>query len=289
MTKDAVEKLCDKWGVKTPERAIIKAIYHTLPELRHVEPPVDIMRLAAKRNVLGIRNVTMALDGTISLLNKNEYVIELNRAHPISRRRFTCGHEIGHTFFLELDDEITVRANLRIEDENVELMGSTKQEERLCNVAAAEILMPHGPFSSMVRSAGILSRSIISLSQAFKTSLLATSRRLVEVSPIKILIALWEYYPEPGLYKTVWVVQDNSNCANQTFIVDKSIPIFKTFESLPRFRGRKWISLGGPIDDYFVDGILLSNSFPKRILTVFVLEKFADKLFTIDPIQLHLF
>jgi Zn-dependent peptidase ImmA (M78 family) len=273
-----IQKLCSRWRMVLPEAAIIKAVNTAFPGLQKIEPPVDVQALAVMRGVVKVRAVTLAVDGTISLVKEGEYLIELNKAHSENRRRFTCGHEIGHTFFFELDDEINVRSRLRIEDGNLESMGINKTEEYLCNVAASEILMPRLSFSSRLSSLGPSSETALTLSRLFKTSLWSTALRMVQISRFKLLIALWEYKADLDCYLTRWIVCSTRSRYNTQFVVDRNSPIYKTFQTGPVFRGRRLISLGGPIEDYFVDGAVLQQSNQRLVLTVFILEAFAKHL-----------
>lgn len=273
-----IQKLCSRWEMKLPEAAIIKAVNSTFPELQKIEAAVDVKRLAARRGVINVREVTLPVDGTISLIKEGGFLIELNKAHSENRRRFTCGHEIGHTFFFELDDEINVRSRLRIEDGNLEALGINKTEEYLCNVAASEILMPNLPFSKRLGSLGPSSETVLTLSKLFKTSLWSTARRVIQLSPFRLVIALWEYKPDVECYVTNWIVRSTRDRHHRQLVIDRNSPIYKTFQIAPAFRGRRLISLGGAIDDYFVDGVVVQESNQRRVLTVFILETFAHNL-----------
>lgn len=140
--------------------------------------------------------------------------------------------------------------------------------------------MPSKAFSAKVQSAGPTAKTIITLSRLFKTSIWATSRRLLELCPFpKLLIALWEYQPAFDYYQTSWIVQSSKNRSPQKLTVDERVPIFRTFQSMSSFRGRKLVSLGGDIDDYFVDGCIIKATDPKTILTVFILRHGAGNFF----------
>lgn len=265
-----------------PELAIRKAVRSAFPELDELEPPVDVKSLASKRGVQRIRTVVMQADGIISLVKGSvgEYLIDLNKSHPESRRRFTCAHEIGHTFFFDLDDEIDTRARLQIEDGNLTNVNSNRHEEYLCNVAAAEILMPRRAFTARLDSAGPSAKNIITLSRQFKTSLWATARRMVEIYRyINLVVALWEHQPDLDYYQTSWVIRSLNARPREKLIADKSAPIFRTFQSASSFRGRKLVSLGGNLEDYFVDGCALRASARRAVLTVFILDERAVNRF----------
>lgn len=282
MNDPLIQKFCDHWGIKFPEEAIKKAIRVTFPDLQNTELPVDVRRLAYERGVVQIRSTAMQADGIISLKDGGGgYLIDVNNSHPENRRRFTIAHEIGHTFFFDLEGELTTRARLQVADTNLTDIKTNGYEEYLCNLAAAEILMPSKPFSAKVQADGPTAKTIITLSRLFNTSIWATSRRLIEVCPFpKLLIALWEYKATSNIYETSWIVQSAKNRSSQKLKVDDGTPIFSTFQSMSSFRGRKLISLGGNIDDYFVDGRVIKNTNPKTILTAFILHGAAGNFFS---------
>lgn len=281
MNDPLIQKFCDHWGIKFPEEAIKKAIRVAFPDLQTIELPVDVRRLAYERGVVQIRSTAMQADGIISIKDGGRgYLIDVNKRHSENRKRFTIAHEIGHTFFFDLEGELTTRSRLQVADNNLTDIKVNGYEEYLCNLAAAEILMPSKVFSARVQSAGPTANTIITLSRLFKTSIWATSRRLVELCPFpKLLIALWEYQPAFDHYQTSWIVQSSKNRSPQTLMVDERIPIFRTFQSVSSFRGRKLVSLGGDIDDYFVDGCTIRATNPKTILTVFILNHGAGNFF----------
>jgi Zn-dependent peptidase ImmA (M78 family) len=268
-----IKKFCAHWGIQFPEEAIKKAIRLTFPDLQRSELPVDVKRLAYERGVVQIRSSVMQADGIISLKDRGGYLIDVNKSHPENRRRFTIAHEIGHTFFFDLEGELTARSRLQVADSNLTDIQTNRYEEYLCNLAAAEILMPAKAFSAKVHSAGPTAKTIITLSRLFKTSIWATSRRVLELCAFpRLLIALWEYQAAFNCYQTSWIVQSSKKRSSQKLTVDERVPIFRTFHSMSSFRGRKLISLGGDIDDYFVDGCILRRSDPRTIFTVFILD-----------------
>ncbi len=277
MSSSLIRKLCDRWDTDSPKIAITRAVSHAFPELQDIQARVNVRALASRRCAT-VKNATMVLDGTISSIGQGRYLIQLNRAHPESRRRFTCAHEIGHTFLFELEDCQSPKSRLRVQDGDLESSGRTREEEFLCNVAAAEILMPYRPFSRRARTLRPSAHSIVSLARFFGTSLWSTAHRFVEVSPVNLLVALWNYEPKSQTYRTGWVVRPGASRCREVFEVDSSLPIFRTFQSQEVFRGRKWTRLGGPLHQYFVDGIKLGASGNRRILTVFVFDRHAEQL-----------
>ena len=294
MSASAIRELCERWDWPWPENAIISAVRSTFPELRLMTPPIDVAALASKRNIQEIREVRMEMDGKILRIPGGGYRVEVNAAHSAARKRFTCAHEIGHTFFFDLGDKSTEKTRALVEDANLRNLTVDNQEEALCNLAAAEILMPHAEFTKTASAIGPSAETILALSKSYYTSLWSTARRLVQLSRLKLIVALWEFRPQRRSYFAKWVASARPGPAPE-LSVDDGMPIFKSFQSRSPFRGRKWVSLGGPIDHYYVDGLPLRSSGVERVLTVFILEPTAERILTWqmqhshEPRQMRLF
>ena len=99
-------------------------------------PPYDPLQLAELLNIdlLPTEEVvdarTRAAEG--------KFQIEFNPMRPTARLRFSVAHEIGHTLFPDCAYAIRNRAT------HEQMQGDEWQLEMLCNVAAAEVLMPIG-------------------------------------------------------------------------------------------------------------------------------------------------
>jgi Zn-dependent peptidase ImmA (M78 family) len=102
--------------------------------------------------------------------------IEFNRAHPEARVRFTIAHELAHLCFL---DNKPIFPRERGEIDGVPT--AQQREERLCDLIAAELLMPAARFR---RIAGAVKPSIGSLrhlKELFGVSAASLLRRACEV------------------------------------------------------------------------------------------------------------
>lgn len=123
-----------------------------------------------------------------------------------------------------------------------------------------------------------IANTILQLPREFKTSIHTTSLRVVRLSPYKLIICMWKYKASMNLYETVWIARNGQDkgVAQEKFFVTEDQPIFKAFSTKTSFRGRKWISLGGPLGHYFVDCIVLVGQ--SKHLTVFILDRDAKRL-----------
>jgi O-acetyl-ADP-ribose deacetylase (regulator of RNase III) len=124
------------------------------------------LRIEARGDIADARMVPSG-DSTITL--------EYNPTRPRGRLRFSIAHEIAHSLFSDCADEIRNRgASPHAGRDNWQL-------EVLCNIGAAELLMPLGSFAGL--SGETLSiDSVMSLRKEFDVSVEACLIRLVKLS-----------------------------------------------------------------------------------------------------------
>jgi Zn-dependent peptidase ImmA (M78 family) len=272
-----IKKLCARWNTPLPQLAIQEGLRVAFPDLQELNPPIPLGRLAASRGVEDIVKRDLECDGIISITSKGAYLIQVNGNQPEARRRFTIGHELGHTFFFEIDSEVRER----VRDGNLDRVSRFDPEESLCNYASAEILMPRRQFGTTIRSSGPSSEGLIRLGREFNVSIQAATRRLTQVLPLNLVVAQWEYKPETAVYSTNWVVGLNrgTTASRKRLTVHRDDPAFKFFHERTAYRGQIWISLSGPLDGYYTDLISWQHQGVRRILTMFVLEKHPERVF----------
>lgn len=109
------------------------------------------------------------------------YIAEVNATDPEPRKRFSLCHELGHTFF-----EQQAGPGVAVCD------GDTYEhwlEERICNMMAAEFLMPSSLFSGFVRSTQRNVYGIRELSSIFGVSAQTAATRIIDLDlwPLALL------------------------------------------------------------------------------------------------------
>jgi hypothetical protein len=127
------------------------------------------------------------------------YIAEIHSEHPRPRQNFSICHEIAHTFFAH-QDETDSFSSFMCSDLYSE---SHWLEERLCNLAAVELLMPEVTFqpigSRLTPSLG----SIGAIAGIYDTSLQTTALRIIDldlwpcaflcIQPVTVLDAPLEF------------------------------------------------------------------------------------------------
>jgi Zn-dependent peptidase ImmA (M78 family)/O-acetyl-ADP-ribose deacetylase (regulator of RNase III) len=144
-------------------------------------PPFDPFGLAKH---LGIPTVAKddVLDARV-VVSGAQMQIEFNPNQSRRRIRFSVAHEIGHTLF---PDCLEIARN---RGKALQASGDDWQLEMLCDVAAAEILMPTGHY--LDSTAPITAESMLRLQSQFDVSMEALAIRLARVSrsPFTIVVA----------------------------------------------------------------------------------------------------
>lgn len=205
------------------------------------------------------------------------YVVEISRRIVSVRRPFTVGHEIGHALFLPLDTK--ERAG-RV-DRSIGGFGSDDEEEYLCDVAAAEMLMPKGPFVKRVCNYGPSAMSLLMLAREFGTSLSSTARRFTEVNAWKCHVGFWNVGKDssPTLQFGFWSGRLRLEIP-QGFRGPINSPVAVACTERRGVRG--WSDIGlvsnfsEHIGEVFVDAVCVGGG--RLVLSVSILEKHPEQL-----------
>lgn len=112
-----------------------------------------------------------------------------SRMQNEERKRFTQFHEVTH-FLLKQDDDLISELDEYI---NSQADGYSEQlDEYLCNVGAAEFLMPSKEFAMLYEKEGFNVQLILSAANHFKSSAIAATIQLAQVAPNKCIAVVCE-------------------------------------------------------------------------------------------------
>ncbi len=154
-------------------------------------PPFDSAKLAELRGVKVVPNADVR-DARIIPSDDRRYQIEFNPSKSDARVRFSIAHELAHTIF----DDCWVAIRHRLS--RLEQHDDDWQLEMLCNIAAAEFLMPITQFPDL-RESEVNINTILKLRENYKVSAEAVLLRLVRLTeaPCSIFAASER---EPGRF-----------------------------------------------------------------------------------------
>lgn len=141
-------------------------------------PPFDPLALAEILKIPVSPSDEVRDARTVSVGESGRVRIEFNPNRPPARVRFSIAHEIGHTLFPDCAKHVRNRAAYH------ELTADGWQLEALCNIAAAELLMPAG------------SLPVVDTSQV-NAELIMEWRRMYDVSIEALLIRITHLASSP--------------------------------------------------------------------------------------------
>jgi len=174
------------YNSKSPATLFITRARQLFRESRPVGPPFDPREYA---DALGIRvtEEDLGVDGILQCGANRKFRIILNSKSNERRKNFTLAHEIAHTFFY-----------FDLHEFGEKYRGSDnydKEEERLCNLAAAELLMPFSCFNcdllNFSDKRDVTPETVFSLMTKYRTSLQAVCMRIVWMKK-SAACALWK-------------------------------------------------------------------------------------------------
>lgn len=154
-------------------------------------PPADLNTFMKARSILQTRRISMDEDGILYALDDAALAVDLKSSNPESRNRFTCAHEIGHTFFVDKTNKEWFRS-FRVADGEVERPAeSNAVEEGFCNLFAGELLLPTEYLRQQLFRHGTSWRTIFTIQEETNNSLTACALRGVQSGLTKAMLISW--------------------------------------------------------------------------------------------------
>jgi Zn-dependent peptidase ImmA (M78 family) len=172
-----------QWS-RVPEELVIRLCEELLEEAG-VSVPVDVRMLASFRGIAAITEMDQAEAGCIFCAGER-LLVHIRSSDSAERQRFTTCHEILHTFFPGFREERRTRI-----DTTVGTYDRNQLEEYLCDLGAAELLLPRQPFLAALPAQPRID-DVIELAAVFAASLEATAIRMVNLATIPMALVLLE-------------------------------------------------------------------------------------------------
>lgn len=237
-----------------PVAAVLWHARRLIAESGLTEPPFRPASYAHIRHVKKIVYKDMHVEGCL-IPSGGAFVIELRKDRPQGRMNFTCAHELGHTFFYESVPSVKYRTAASAQPHH------DPDEERLCNVAAAELLMPCEVFAKISRDYQPSAQSLQAIAQTFESSLTATAVRLLNLKLWEAKFITWQVKDE-GL-KARWLASRGRGMAyfpNLEIINPESSGIRHTAVTGEATAGAEWLALDGGYKLCHLSSVRLGDS-----------------------------
>ncbi|MFH0941749.1 MAG: ImmA/IrrE family metallo-endopeptidase [Chloroflexota bacterium] len=169
-------------------------------ELRGNEtPPFRSEEYASLKGVTKIIKADLGEASGMLLRLPDAHIIKLNASHYPTRQNFSCAHEIGHILLDELEREYTLGHEHYVGNPSYRIAGTPKRNrvikkpiERLCDIAATELLMPENVFRKYLNSFGLSVSVIERLAKIFQVSIPSAAMRVAEVSTEPCIVIQWK-------------------------------------------------------------------------------------------------
>ena len=123
-------------------------------------------------------------------IQKSTTIVINSRIKNEERKRFTQFHEVTH-YLIEKDDDLISDLHEYTTQED----GYDRPLEYLCNIGAAEFLMPSKAFTNLYEEQGFNVKLIPFAARYFKSSAIATTIQLAQVAPNSCITAVCESIP----------------------------------------------------------------------------------------------
>ena len=197
-----IERLCLAEGVGDPAEAIARRASRLLDQVEALGGlgalPVDLDVVASFAGIARINDIPgLAVVAHIRPTDDDQrkLIVERRAEDPHGRRRFSLGHEIGHTLF---PDFWTDPRACRPTSDDPLAANSEDAVEGLCDQAAAELLLPARLVRPFMRDHELGMEMVLELAGLSESSLFASGRRLVDLSDKPAAFAVFT----PRLSKT---------------------------------------------------------------------------------------
>jgi hypothetical protein len=254
-------------------------------------PPVDLKAFLSARSILQTQKVAMKEDGILYALDESRLAVDLKGSNSEARDRFTCAHEIGHTFFIDRESEHWFRS-LRISDGEVERPAESNSfEERFCNIFAGELLLPTDYLRPKLFRSHISWRSIFEVRDETKNSLTSCAVRSVQASLSRVLLISWQPFNVDSRgadFRANWQMSSPAvkTRAEVTAPLERNALLFKVLTSQTRdsiIVGQLELPLrSGGSSSYYSESISIDKR-AGTVLTLCVLEPRADVYGSLAP------
>ena len=175
-----------------PRTAIVQCARNLLEEAQIIAPPVNLELLGSFQRIHTVEAVEMQEAGRL-IPDMRGLRVQVNIRHSRGKQRFTIAHEIGHTLIPAYR-----RAPHAVQDMVTGLFSGGQEEEYLCDVAAAELLLPDHLFRSQASALGCNLDTVVILARQFLASREAIARRLTSMNLWPCAAALWHYAFKPS-------------------------------------------------------------------------------------------
>ncbi|MFH1788267.1 MAG: ImmA/IrrE family metallo-endopeptidase [Candidatus Altiarchaeota archaeon] len=158
----------------------------------HDRPPFTPQEYSPLVGISKIEKADLGDVGAVLLRFYDKTVVRTNKNDSRLRQNFSFAHEIAHILYSELKlEQYTNSIEYRFPNVTDQERAKERDKERLCNIAATELLMPEEVFARYLTRAGLSIDSVKTMARLFEVSFQAAAIRIAEVSMEPCIMLLW--------------------------------------------------------------------------------------------------
>ena len=205
----------------------------------------DLAKIARAQSIISVRTHPLVEEARVTQTDAG-FLVELSTQHNnSSRRRFSLAHEIAHTIVWESEQPGHERHR--------GLPGAhERREERVCDLIAAELLMPTPAFREHAGATEPSLAALKVLCKTFRVSVSACLHRVMqlEVWNCAVLYGAWDARNEEYQVHRVYTTSAVSEPERTSSTLPHFSPPARAARYGSRVDGHCWMELGGHIDEY---------------------------------------
>jgi len=246
----------------------------------NLTPPFDPEQLAGLQGIRRIDRTDITFDACL-LPTSDGFRVEVCKYHGRGRQNFSIAHEIGHTFFIELEPSLgAARREVAIPATS---SANSPLIERLCDAAAAELIWPTHIFERDAWKAGPSLQAVLDLAGRYHASVTATARRFAEIGPWRCAFIIWEEGHDAGsrrklLPRSIY----RSSCASlpsrDRIVAGEGSRVYRAVDCKHIVKGRE--ALGLDERSHYVESMKIGRD----VISMVVMEAYAEIVAAKRPI-----
>ncbi|UST61946.1 ImmA/IrrE family metallo-endopeptidase [Pseudomonas moraviensis] len=161
-------------------------------------PPFDPLALAALLKIHTEARGDIP-DARLRSSSEGQLVLEYNPMRPRGRLRFSIAHEVAHSLFADCHEEVRHRNG------ETASRSDNWQLEVLCNIGAAELLMPLGSFPQLAGSVPTI-QQVAEIRKTFDVSVEACLIRSIKLATSASAAFCASFHQDDGVYRVDYVI-----------------------------------------------------------------------------------
>jgi IrrE N-terminal-like domain len=174
-------------GTTSLLEACKSAVSNCVGELVSNRGAIDLTAVAARNQITVVESDALSAEGVFERDGFGNCSIVLRRSSSQRRKRFTLAHELGHWILQQQLRELLGSTAGRLFRGLSANRAQVRDEEKLANLLAAELLMPsHAMKAAVDIERDRLMKVLRQLCQTYKVSRITALRRLADVFDVRV-------------------------------------------------------------------------------------------------------